>query len=249
MIFRDVKAKLISLFEEEKLDGKMDSEWGFNNEIDRDVKKIGYATNLTPETITEAIKSNVDFIVTHHDAWFFVFGMKEKCLSLLRENNIAHSFFHAPLDDAEFGTSSSLANALELKNSYKAIVYEDIYFAGVIGDLESQVDFEQFSENLSDILGEPIRAFKNNNNPVSKVCVVTGGGNMSNDIKTAVENGCDTYITGEYSLYTHQYSNFAKINLMVGSHTNTEVLGVYQLVEILTKNTSIEVVKLPEENY
>ncbi|MCL2697402.1 MAG: Nif3-like dinuclear metal center hexameric protein [Oscillospiraceae bacterium] len=249
MKFQDIKAKLISLFEQKKLDGKMGTEWGFNNEIDRNVKRIGYSVNLTPETIEEAVKYNVDFIITHHDAWFFVFGMKEQCQLLLKENNIAHAFFHSPLDDADFGTSSSLANALNLKNCNKAVPYEEVYFMGVIGELDNQVDFEQFSEKLSDILGEPIRAFKNNKNPVSKICVVTGAGNMSNDIKAAVDSGCDTYITGEYGLYSQQYSKFAGINLMIGSHTNTEIFGVAQLVKILTENTNVEIVRLPEENY
>lgn len=76
MIFSDVKAKLISLFEYEKLDGRMNIEWGLNNELDKDVKKIGYSTNLTPETINEAVKHNVDLMITHHDAWPFVYGMK-----------------------------------------------------------------------------------------------------------------------------------------------------------------------------
>ncbi len=249
MMFQNVKTKLLSLFKDEKLDGRMDSEWGFYNEIDKDIRKIGYATNLTPETIHEAIKNNADMIITHHDAWAFVYGMKEKCLSLLKENHISHAFFHAPLDDADFGTSSSLANALNVTNSYKAIPYEEIYHAGVIGRLEKPVEFEHLTKELSNILCEPIKAFKNNRNPVSKICVATGAGNMTHDIKIAVDNNCDTYVTGEYNLYSQQYAKFAGINLMVGSHTNTEILGVIQLVNTLIENTDIEAVRLSEENY
>jgi putative NIF3 family GTP cyclohydrolase 1 type 2 len=175
--------------------------------------------------------------------------MKEQCLSLLKENNIAHAFFHAPLDDAVFGTSSALADALKLTETYKEIPYGEIYLAGVIGVLENPIDFGQFEKSLSDILGEPIRAFKNNRKPVHKICVATGGGNMTTDIKIAVVNDCDTYITGEYSLYSQQYSKFAGINLMVGSHTNTEILGVFQLVNKLIENTNIEAIRLAEENY
>lgn len=84
---------------------------------------------------------------------------------------------------------------------------------------------------------------------ISKICVVTGAGNMTNDIKIAVDNNCDTYVTGEYNLYSQQYSKFTGINLMVGSHTNTEIPGVFQLVNKLIENTSIEAVKLTEETY
>lgn len=249
MIFQDMKIKLISLFKHDKLDGRMGSEWGFSNEINGEVTKIGYAANLTPETINEAVKNNVELIITHHDAWPFVYGMKERCLSLLKSHNISHAFFHAPLDDADFGTSSSLADALRLTNTYKEIPYEEIYLAGVIGTLEKPMGFEQLEKNLSDILSESIKAFKNNSNPVSKICVAAGAGNMTNDMKVAVDHGCDTYVTGEYNLYSQQYARFAGINLMVGSHTNTEILGVFQLVKKLIKKTDIEAVKLSEENY
>jgi putative NIF3 family GTP cyclohydrolase 1 type 2 len=247
--FPDVKVKLMSLFQYEKLDGRMDSEWGFNNEIEKDVSKIGYATNLSPETIHEAIKKGVDLIVTHHDAWPFVFGMKESCLSSLKRSGIAHAFFHAPLDDADFGTSAALANALKLMNCYRAIPYEGIYLAGVIGVLQQPTDFECFEKELSAVLCEPIKAFKNNNKPVEKVCVVTGAGNMTTDIKIAIDNNCDTFVTGEYNLYSQQYSRFKGINLMIGSHTNTEIMGVSHLVNKLIESTDIEAVRLSEESY
>lgn len=249
MQFQKVKEKLISFFTFEKLNGKEGSEWGFNNEIDRSVTKIGYATNLTPETVNEAIKHHVDLVITHHDAWPFLYGMKEKCHTLLKENRISHAFFHAPLDDAEFGTSSALADALRLTNPYKVIPYEELYLAGVIGTLQEPAPFAQLKKDLSAILCEPVRAFKNNYKLVSRICVTTGAGNMTTDIKIAVDHNCDTYVTGEYGLYSQQYAKFAGINLMVGSHTNTEILGVFQLVSKLIENTALEAVRLTEENY
>ncbi len=249
MIFSDVQAKLVSLFEPEKLDGRVDAEWGFTGKPGKDIAKIGCATNLTPETIRQAAKNRVDMMLTHHDAWPFVYGMKEQCLALLAERDISHAFFHAPLDDAAFGTSASLAVALGLKNTRRAIPYEGIYLAGVVGTLETPAAFQPFASQLSDILGEPVRAFQNNSGPVQKVCVVTGAGNMTNDIQLAANDGCDTYITGEYNLYSQQYAKFAGIHLLVGSHTNTEISGVLHLAEKLVENTGMEAVRLSEENY
>ncbi len=249
MRYQDIKTGLISLFRHDKLDGCMDSEWGFTNGTDREVTKIGYATNLTPETINEAVKYHAELIVTHHDAWGFIYGMKEKCLSLLKESDTAHAFFHAPLDDADFGTSSSLASALHLTNHRKAIPYEEKFLAGVIGTLEQSADFDEFGKRLSHILAEPIKTFKNNEKPIRKICVVTGAGNMTSDIKIAVDNHCDTYLTGEYNLYSQQYAKFAGINLMIGSHTNTEIFGVSELVQRLIGNSGMEAVRLAEENY
>ena len=243
MIYSDVKSKLLSLFDSQKLDEQSnDDEWGFLNETDKNIQKIGYATSLTPEIIYEAIQNHVDFIITHHDAWDFVYGMKDKCKELLSEYNITHAYFHEPLDFAEFGTCASLASALNLKNTKSD-------YCPFIGETEKPIEFEQFSNQLADILQEPIRAYKNNNTPIQKVCVVTGGGNLTNDIKVAVDYKCDTYITGEYVLYSQQYAKFTGINLLVGSHTNTEILGVRQMGTRLVTGTDIELIQLHEENY
>ncbi len=47
------------------------------------IRRIGYATNITPELIEQAAQKKVDLIVTHHDAWDFVFGMKEAIFSYI----------------------------------------------------------------------------------------------------------------------------------------------------------------------
>ena len=246
MIYCDVKNRLLSFFEPEKLE--VPGEWGFLNELDRDVQKIGYATNLTPETVAEAAGHGVDMMLTHHDAWGFIYGMKDACLALLEKHGITHAFFHAPLDDADFGTNASLAGALKLRDCRQAIPYQP-YMAGIIGELRQPVGFEQFEAELSGILGEPLKAFKNNDREIRRVCVATGGGNMTQDMKCAVDGGCDAYVTGEYVLYSQQYARFAGMDLFIGSHTNTEILGIGSLAEKLAADTGMTVVRLFEENF
>jgi len=245
MKFSDIKKKLIELFDLQKLNEQLNDEWGFLNEVDKNIQKIGYATSLTNKIIDEAAQNHVDFIITHHDAWDFVYGMKDRCKELLIKYDIIHAYFHAPLDYADFGTCASLASELNLKNIHK-ITPDDCLF---IGETEEPISFEAFSDKLSKILQEPLRAFKNNETTIRKVCVVTGGGNSTKDIRVAVDCKCDTYVTGEYNLYSQQYSKFAGINLLVGSHTNTEIIGVKQMVTRLVAGTYIELIRLLEANY
>ena len=47
-------------------------------------------------------------MITHHDAWEFIYGLKETCKEKLFEYNISHYFNHLPLDDCDFGTNNSL---------------------------------------------------------------------------------------------------------------------------------------------
>lgn len=158
------------------------------------ISRVGYSTNISPQIVKQAAKNKVDLIITHHDAWDFVFGMKEKCHSLLKEFGINHFFVHLPLDYAEFGTCNSLFKAL-----------------GVI---------------------------------------ITGAGNSTINIRDAFNAGCDVYITGEKTLYTVQYAQFVGMNLIVGSHTFTEIFGVRALAEKIKELFSyLEIVELEEEHF
>lgn len=241
------KNMLLSLFENDKLHAAP-MEWGFFNENFKDVSSVGYAVNLSPQTIEESARAGVDLLLTHHDSWNFIFGLKEKCDLMLKENEITHAFFHAPLDDAEFGTSSSLAKEIGLTVCEKIIIHNHIFFGGVKGSLTSEVSLGDFSSRLLAILGEQIRVF-NNNRRVKNICVAAGAGHMTDYLKFAVEADCDTYVTGEYSLYSQQYAELKGLNLLIGSHTATEKFGIKSLAEKLSEKTGIKVISIPESNY
>lgn len=247
MNYKELKQIIINLFDYNKLKSTPE-EWGFYNEMDRNIAKMGYCTNITPEIIQKAAEEKVDFMLTHHDSWEFLYGMKEACNQLLEENNITHCFFHAPLDDAAFGTSSALAAALELKNTIKAMPYLDLYNAGVIGEIEP-VDFNVFIRKFYNVVKEDVRFYKNHNREIQKIAVVAGGGNMTNEIRIAVEHGCDAYITGEYSMYAQEYAEFSGINLVLGTHTGTEILGIKSMVCQIVQGTDLDLVRIKEPNY
>lgn len=76
-----------------------------------------------------------------------------------------------------------------------------------------------------------------------------GGGSDTFLIKTALEHDCDVYITGEKVLYTIQYAQFEKIDLLIGSHTFIEFLGIENLAKnIKEQYEEVEIVKLHEEH-
>lgn len=246
MKYTDMKDKLLALFEAEKLKG-YEHEWGIYHEVDREIYKIGYATSITPEIIEQAHEKKVEVLLTHHGAWDFVFGLKEKCNKLLEKYHITHAFFHAPLDDAAFGTSASLAKAIGMTDLNRVMPYESVFRVGVIGQVQP-TSFDGFKKQLVTVLKEPIRTFKNNDKQVRKVCIATGGGNMTTEMQVAVDYGCDTYITGEYVLYSQQYAKLIGMNLLIGSHTGTEILGVKSMAELLTEDTGVHLIRIKEPN-
>lgn len=240
---------IYELFGEEKLSSVKDKgEFGFTNKGIEEITKIGYATNLTPETVEEAIKNNVDLIITHHDAWNFIVGMKELCLERLKENNISHYYIHLPLDDSEFGNNVTLLEKLGAKVIDK-FSEEEGFYCGRVGIFETEIQFSDLVKKIEKLLEEPVKSWKNNDRDIKKVGVLTGAGMSSYDVKEAVEHNCDVYITGEKILYTVQYAKLKGINLIVGSHTFTEIFGVERLAGIIKeKYNEVEIVRLYEEH-
>lgn len=247
MLIQEFQTLVTDLFGKNKLELLQD-ESGFTYQSEKEIRRIGYATNLTLETVREAIKQEVDLMITHHDAWEFVYGMKEQCLNLLRENQISHYFAHLPLDDAVFGTGASLLEELGLTVVDQTHLHKG-YYCGRIGEFQEEVDFTELVQRIESLLDEPVKVWKNHDRLIKRVCIVTGGGSMTADVKEAVDQQCDLYITGEKVLYTIQYAKIAEIDLIVGSHTFTEIFGVERLARKVKEAFSeVEIVQLKEEH-
>lgn len=249
MLIKDFENFIIDTFTREKLDIVKDKgEYGFTNIGIENISRIGYCTNLTIETAKEAAKNKVDLLITHHDAWEWMNGMKEDVIEILKENNITHFFIHTPLDDAEFGNNTTILNKLGFKVIDKFSNEEGMY-CGRIGELDEPIEFERLVNKIEMLLEEPVKRWKNNEKLVKRIGVITGAGSYSNDIIEAINLGCDTYFTGEKTLYTVQYAKYKRINLIVGSHTFTEIFGLESLANMMNKKyPMVEIIRINEEH-
>ncbi|MBY0095684.1 Nif3-like dinuclear metal center hexameric protein [Mesobacillus maritimus] len=248
MNLEQFETSIKKLFTKELLK-EFDDDYGFTNKTNDSIKRIGYSTNLSIEVIEQAKDNHVDLILTHHDAWDFIFGLKEACLEKLKEYNISHFWIHGPLDFIQFGTSTSLMRVIGVDQIMKHSIYDHREIPG-IGEFSEPVDFKVLVQKMSTELGEPIRNWQNHNKLVKRVGVLKGAGHSSNQMKVALEDGCDTYITGEATLYTIQYAQFVGMNLLVGSHTFTEIYGVESLTKKLMEiHDDIEIIQLREEHF
>lgn len=242
------KTTIHELFPRELLE-EFDDDYGFTNTSKTLIKTMGYSTNLSIEVIEQAKAAKVDLMITHHDAWDFIYGLKEECIKRLKEYNISHFWIHGPLDYIDFGTCTSLMNKIGIDNIIRFSEYKNSSVPG-IGEFNEAKSFECLVERMSTELDEPVRAWKNHEDKVKKVGVLTGAGHSTDHIKFALDYGCDTYITGESSLYTIQYAKFAGVNLLVGSHTFTEIFGVESLaLKIMGLNKDLTLIQLHEEHF
>ncbi|WP_282942365.1 Nif3-like dinuclear metal center hexameric protein [Paenibacillus sp. RC67] len=211
------------------------------------IHRIGYATNITPDIIRQAADHKIDLIMTHHDAWHFIYGMKEECHDLLRIHGIHHFFVHLPLDYADFGTCPSLLKAIGTDRLIQPSIHHETRSVPGIGEFNLTLTLEELHERMKTVLDEDVRVWKHSNKRIERVGLVTGAGNSTLSIRDAHEAGCDVYITGEKTLYTIQYAQYIGMNLIVGSHTFTEIFGVRSLTEKLSERFPyLEFIELKE---
>lgn len=247
MNLNEIEEFIISLFESRDND-LFQEESGITVRGTEEINRIGYCTNLTLDTIEEARKNDVDLMITHHDAWEFIFGLKDACREKLLEYNISHYFNHLPLDDCDFGTNNSLVEKLGLQIIEKTHL-EDGFYCGRIAEFDEEMPFEELVNRLELILEEPVKAWKFKDEDIKRVGLVCGAGGFTTDVKEAVDKECDVYITGERFLYTIEYAQFARMNLIVGSHTFTEIFGIESLAKKINERyTQIDIVRLNEEH-
>lgn len=225
------------------------NESGITYHAHNKVKRIGYCVNLTLETIEEARDQGVDLMVTHHPAWDEIFGLKEACIEKLTEYGISHYYNHLPLDDCEFGTNDSLLKKLNLKNAKRTHEWEGLFF-GRIAEFEESIGFNELVRKMEALLEEPVKAWRFNDKRVKRVGVLCGNGGSTECMKEAVDNKCDVYITGECNLYTIQYAQLKGINLIIGSHTFTELFGIQSLAMKLSElEKGLEIVGINEKHH
>ncbi|MDE3000710.1 MAG: Nif3-like dinuclear metal center hexameric protein [Gemmatimonadota bacterium] len=219
-----IREILDDLFGRELLDAHPD-EWGICAYCDHP-SAMGYATTITPEAIGKAVDLNVDLIVTHHDAWDFMFEQCEEVQSLLKENGLTHVWAHLPLDLADFGTSATLLS--EMGCAPVAVLQ---HAGGRVGERPEFAPLGALRERLTTLMSEqPCRVY-DAGRAVRRVATVTGAGFYTNFLRDALSYDVDLYVTGETSLFLLEYAKFRKVNVLVYSHNYTELPGVRAFAE------------------
>ncbi|WP_083238786.1 Nif3-like dinuclear metal center hexameric protein [Caloranaerobacter ferrireducens] len=118
-----------------------------------------------------------------------------------------------------------------------------------MAEFKEETTLEELVKKFENILEEPVKVWQFKDGRIKRVGLVCGGGESTSDVKIAIEQDCDVYITGERNLYTIEYAKFARINLIIGSHTFTEVFGVESFAKkIKDKFNDIEIIRLKEEH-
>ena len=174
--------------------------------LPNEVHRIVLCLDFDEFIYDEAKAFKPDLIITHHP---FIYGPKKKVLEedphkrdltkRLERNNIPVYSMHTNFDDGIGGMNDALSNALHLNDVYTPSGCTSMR----IGYLSKKMSINDFAKYAKQCLNTSYGLLtKANDKPIKKVGIVGGGG--SSFYKTALEEGCDIYISGDVHHHTRR---------------------------------------------
>jgi putative NIF3 family GTP cyclohydrolase 1 type 2 len=197
------------------------------------VQHIGAALNTSFVTIDAAIAGAVDLLLVHHASWSSIdLHLHDTKMERLRAANISLYAAHEALDRAPTHcVGAVLARRLDLNVEREG--------ADLVIATAPSLAFDTWTALVADRLGTRIRAWPNNPQ-FHRVAVVPGGGGSTGYLAQALALGCDTFLTGEGSLYTELFARECGISLVLASHAATEFPAVSALAESVAQVLALE---------
>jgi dinuclear metal center YbgI/SA1388 family protein len=203
----------------------------------RPVTRLAAAVNTSFESIRGAAECGAELLLVHHAIFESIdHALKLQKEAALKDAGVSLYGAHAALDcHPEFSNSEVLARQLGVRVLGRFVPYCG-GLAGAYGEIDGP--FEQFVERVRELVGTPVAAWKNADT-FSRIGIVAGGGGWTSYLAEAQSLGCDTYLTGEGSMYTKLYAREAGMNLVMATHYATETGGIRALAAHLAERFSL----------
>ena len=217
-----------SLSEEWDNDGLMCSA-----DTSQEVKKALLTLDVTEEIVDFAIKRSYDLIISHHPLIFRPVShicednhVARKIIKLI-DNDISVFSFHTRLDKVSGGVNDTLASLFSLKD-VKSFGEGEL---GRVGNLSREMELDEFLDLVKSALGINSLKVANGYNVVRRVALV--GGDGKDYVKSAMEAGADTYLSGRISYNLMEEASELGINLIEAGHYHTEAPVLEFLADLL----------------
>jgi dinuclear metal center YbgI/SA1388 family protein len=208
---------------------------GLQMENRGNVTRIAATVDASLATAKLAAAAGANLLIVHHGLFWSPSqpwtGKKYELLRVLIDNDIAVYSSHLPLDlHPTLGNNVKLCDGLGLK---KLQPFFESQGQPIGFRSEAKVSLEELAKRLEAATGAPPKVIPAGPAMCQKIGVVTGG--AGGDLKTAADEGVDTFVTGEGPHWTYALAEEAGINVLYGGHYATETFGVKALAEHLSK--------------
>lgn len=223
---------LLRTFEIDDYDGAAN---GLQVENRGSVTRIAATVDASLATVKLAAKAKADLLIVHHGLFWSPAhpwtGKKYEVLRALLDHNIAIYSSHLPLDaHPKLGNNARLCAALGLKQlkPFFESHGQTIGFQSV-----ANLSRVELAKRLQRSTGAKPHVIPGGPAVCRRIGVVTGG--AGGDLKTAAEEGVDTFVTGEGPHWTYALAEELGINVLYGGHYATETFGVKVLAAHLSR--------------
>ncbi len=187
--------------------------------FDDSTESVVLGMDLTDKLIEMAIENKSKLIITHHPLFFN--GAKNICegtylgdnIIRLIDNRISVLSTHTSLDIAPGGVNDSIFKKLRL-NDREVLTYEEEKPMGLLGTLDSKMEFNDFVEFIKDALDvKNVRSYGKKPNKIKKVSLMGGSGADFIDVASSLS---DIFITADVKYHDGQRAyerDFAVVDL------------------------------------
>lgn len=214
----------------------------------KEVKKIGFALDMTSEVLADAIENNIDLIITHHPIIFRPMKnfLKGNLAYDLAVSGISAISAHTCFDCANGGVNDVLCELLEIKNTDGVPDEECPVPLARIGYIEPMNSVD-FAKKVSAVLGTVCRVADCGN--IIKKVVVCGGSGPDDLLFTSASMGADAVVTGEIKHHIFLAANEIGVTAIQAGHFETENPAVNALKQYIeNKFFDVDCVLLKQTN-
>jgi dinuclear metal center YbgI/SA1388 family protein len=207
-----------------------DSNNGLQIQSDGEIETVGFAVDACLDVFEQAHARGCDMLVVHHGIIWggipYITNASYERVKFLIQHNMGLYAAHLPLDiHKEIGNNTQIARLLGVKSVKGFCPYKNV----TIGLLcEGEISVSDIVERM-DASFHTHRLWKFGPDISKKIGIITGSGTSCLD--AAIQEGCDTFITGEPKHMAYHQAEEARINVICAGHYQTETLGVKALME------------------
>jgi dinuclear metal center YbgI/SA1388 family protein len=207
-----------------------------------EVRKVVSGVSGSVALFEAAAAAGADLILVHHGIFWdresrVVKGGLKRRLELLLQHEMTLAAYHLCLDaHAEVGNNILAARGLGLTHIQPWAEYNGrtIGFRGEWDGLPP----DEAVRRVNALYGSQSLAFLSGPERIRRVGIISGGAQA--EIRLAIEDGLDLYITGEVSEYVMTTAQEGGIHFLSAGHYNTERLGIRALGEHVAERFGVE---------
>jgi dinuclear metal center YbgI/SA1388 family protein len=207
-----------------------------------DIERVGFAVDSCMSTFEKAKKENVDLLIVHHGIKWkpqMYPELKAQRENYLKRNNISLYGAHLPLDlHPEYGNNIGLARILNLKKIKRFGIYHGVRI-GYSGAFEKSMDINQIAGILNKSLKTKCSVLPYGKEKIKTIGVVSGG---ASDMIEEAAKKVDCFLLGEtYHGGVCRIKDY-KLNVILGGHYKTEIVGVKSLMPLIKEKFNVKTV-------